>query len=186
METMDAIRRRRAVREFTSAPMEQATIERLIAAAILAPSAMNLQPWAFAAVLNRERIGDYAKRIKDWLLANFAQTSFDPSLVKTIEGEGYSVFHHAPALVLVLAKSAQEQASEDCYLAAENLLLAARDEEIGTCCIGLARDWLNLPSIKQELGLPAAYEVVLPIVLGHAKAWPESHGRNSAEIHWVG
>ncbi len=71
METIDAIKQRRAVREYTDAPIERATIERLVSAAILAPSAMNLQPWAFAALLNRERIADYANRVKNWLLANF-------------------------------------------------------------------------------------------------------------------
>jgi nitroreductase len=186
METVEAMRQRRAVRKYTDAPVERATIERLIGAAILAPSAMNLQPWGFAALLNRERIGGYAKRIKEWLLANFQQSSFDPSLRKLIEAEEYNVFHHAPAVALVFAKSPQAQASEDCCLAAENLMLAARDAGLGTCWIGLARPWLNLPATKQELGLPVICEVVVPIVLGYPKAWPESHGRNPAEIHWIG
>lgn len=95
------------------------------------------------------------------------------------------MFHGAPAVVLILAKSPEAQASEDCCLAAENLMLAARNEGLGTCCIGLARHWLNLSSTKQELGLPVSYEVIVPIVLGHPKTWPESHGRNPAEIHWI-
>jgi nitroreductase len=82
----------------------------------------------------------------------------------------------------VLAKSVQPQAFEDCCLAAENLMLAARDEGLGTCCIGLAHPWFNLRSTEHELGLPEEYEVV---VLGHPKAWPESHGRHPAEIHWL-
>ncbi len=139
MQLMDAIRNRRAVREYTDGPIERATIERVISAAILAPSAMNLQPWAFAALLSRERISEYAGRIKSWLLADFSQTPFDASFRDLIEKEGYSVFHHASALVLVLAKSSQSQAYEDCCLAAEDLMLAARDEGLGTCCIGPAR-----------------------------------------------
>lgn len=186
MELLDAIRNRRAVRQYTDAPIERATIEHLIDAAILAPSAMNLQPWAFAALMNRKRIGEYAARIKSWLLANFSQTSLDPSLRHTIEQESYNIFHDAPALVLLLAKSSQLQACEDCCLAAQNLMLAAREEGLGTCCIGLARPWLNLPSTKQELGLPEQYEVVVPIIVGHPKAWPESHERHPAEIHWIG
>ncbi len=183
---MDAIRNRRAVREYTDAPIDRATIERVINAALLAPSAMNLQPWAFAALLNGKQIDEYAGRIKSWLPTNFSQTGFGTSLSDLIKEESYTVFHHAPALVLVLAKSSQPQAYEDCCLAAENLMLAARDDELGTCCIGLARPWLNLRSIKHELGLPESYDVVLPIVLGHPKAWPESHGRHPAEIHWLG
>lgn len=185
METMEVIKNRRAVREYTNAPVGREAIERLIGAAILAPSAMNLQPWAFAALLDRERIAVYARRIKDWLLANFSQTSLDPSLRALIEPEGYHIFHDAPAIVLVLAKSAQPQAAEDCCVAAENLLLAARDEGLGTCWIGLSRPWFNLPSTKQELGLPEQYQVVAPIILGYPEAWPESHGRSPAEVHWL-
>ena len=120
METIDTIKQRRAVREYTDAPIESSTIERLIGAAILAPSAMNLQPWAFAVLLNRERIGECARRTKGWLLSNFQQTSLDPSLRKLIEGETYSVFHGAPAVVLILAKSPEAQASEDCCLSGKS------------------------------------------------------------------
>ena len=62
MELMDTIRNRRAVRDYTDTPIDRTTIERVINAAILAPSAMNLQPWAFAAVANRGRIDEYAGR----------------------------------------------------------------------------------------------------------------------------
>jgi nitroreductase len=185
METLDAIKSRRAVREYTDASLARETMERLIAAAILAPSAMNLQPWAFAAILDRDAISGFAKRIKDWLLANFSQTSLPPSVRTLIEPESYNVLHNAPAIVLVLAKSKEPQACEDCCLAAENLMLAARDEGLGTCWIGLSRPWFNLPSTKRELGLPEQYEVVAPIILGQPKVWPQSHGRIPAEIHWI-
>ncbi len=185
METMEAVKNRRAVREYMDAPVAREAIERLIGAAILAPSAMNLQPWAFAALLGRERIAEYGQRIKEWLLANFSQTSLDLSLRTLIEPEPYHIFHDAPAIVLVLARSSQSQAAEDCCVAAQNLMLAARDEGLGTCWIGLARPWLNLASTKQELRLPEPYEVVAPIILGYPKAWPEPHGRNPAEIHWL-
>jgi nitroreductase len=176
MELMDAIRNRQAVREYTDAPIDREIIELLINAAILAPSAMNLQPWAFSALLDRDRIDDYAGRIKNWLLTNFSQTSLDLSLRRLIEEEHYSIFHQAHALVVVLAKSLQPQALEGYRLAAENLMLAARGEGLGTCCIGLARPWLNLPSTKHELGLPEQYEAIVPIILppqGLAGiAWP--------------
>jgi DNA mismatch repair protein MutH len=44
---------------------------------------------------------------------------------------------------------------------------------------------LNLPETKAELGIPVEYQVVAPIVLGHPVAWPESHGRKPAEVHWI-
>ncbi len=185
MELMEAIEKRRAVREFTDAPVERATVERLIHAAVLAPSAMNLQPWAFAVLLDRQRIEDLGDRAKSHLLANFPRTGPVASLRKRVEDPQYVLFHRAPALVLVLATSSEAQADEDCCLAAQNLMLAARGEGIGACWIGLARPWANLSSTKVELGLPEHYAVVAPIVLGHPKAWPASHGRNAPEVHWL-
>ena len=55
-------------------------------------------------------------------------------------------------------------------------MLAARDEGLGTCWVGFARPWLNLRSIKAELGLPESYEVVAPIVLGHPRLGPSRMG----------
>jgi nitroreductase len=109
---------------------------------------MNLQPWAFAAVADRQKVDEYAKRAKQWLLASLSTSSYDPSVRHMLEDPNFTVFHHAPALVLILAKSAPSQASEDCCLAAENFMLAARDEDLGTCWIGFARPWLDLPSTK--------------------------------------
>ncbi len=185
MNFMDVLNKRRAVREYTQATIDRPEIEALINAAIEAPSAMNLQPWAFAVVLGQERIDGYAKRAKDWLLASFAQSPEQAHARHMLEDPHFTLFYHAPALVLVLAKSSEAQAVEDCCLAAENLMLAARDCGLGTCWIGFARPWLNLPETKAELGLPDQYQVVAPIVLGRPIAWPESHGRRPAEIYWI-
>ena len=58
MELMKVIKERRSVREYRDAPIERSTIERLVIAATLAPSARNLQPWAFAALLDRKHKGN--------------------------------------------------------------------------------------------------------------------------------
>lgn len=185
MELMDVLRNRRAVRDYTTRQPGRAAIERLVSAAVLAPSAMNLQPWAFAALLDTERIDLYAERAGRWLRENWAETGLGETARHLLESPDFSMFYHAPALVIVMAQAANTQASEDCCLAAQNLMLAARDEGIGSCWIGFARPWLNLSATKKELALPEDYHVVAPIVLGYPRAWPESHGRKSAHIHWV-
>jgi nitroreductase len=186
MQFTDVIKKRRAIRDYTDKPVERTTIEKLIGSAILAPSAMNLQPWAFAAVVDRQKVDEYAKRAKEWLLTSLSTTSYDPSVRHMLEDPNFTVFHHAPALVLILAKSSASQASEDCCLAAENFMLAAREEGLGTCWVGFGRPWLDLPSTKTAFGLPDQYHVVAPIVLGYPETWPESPGRSPAEIHWLG
>jgi nitroreductase len=185
MDFLAVVRNRRSVREYTTKPIERAQIERLIDNAILAPSAMNQQPWVFAALLDQERIASYALEAKTWLLANISETTFD-SARRILEDRTFVLFHGAPALVLVMAKSSESQAIEDCCLAAENLLLAARNEGLGSCWIGFARPWLNSPPIKQKLGLRQEYHVVAPIALGHLTAWPAPDVRHSPEIQWLG
>jgi nitroreductase len=185
MELMDVITNRRSVRDYMDAAIDRQTIERLVKAAAWAPSSMNLQPWSFAALLGRQQIEGYAKCAKDWLIPTLGQSSNEPSILHTLEDPEYVLFYNAPALVIVLAKSSGTQAIEDCCLAAENLMLAARDEGLGTCWVGLARPWLDLPATKAELKIPKRYHVVAPIVVGHPKAWPESHGRLIPQIQWL-
>jgi len=184
MELMDALRERRAVRDFADKPLSEKEIRGLIEAAVLAPSAMNLQPWTFAATRDRKRIDSMAERARQWAIANPAATGFGEDARKILERPGFNIFHHAPALVLVIAQSSAAQAVEDCCLAAENLMLAARDRGIGSCWIGFGRAWLNLKEVKAELGLDERCEVVAPLILGYPQSWPETHGRKAPQIHW--
>lgn len=184
MDFLQVVQQRRAVREYRDTAVDIALIERLIGVAVLAPSAMNLQPWAFAVVTGAARLDEYARRAKDYLLSH--GTTMDARVKALLNDPQMNIFHHAPALVMVLARSDELQAKEDCCLAAQTFMLVARDEGLGTCWIGFARPWLDLPETKVELGLPRDYHVVAPIVLGFPQAWPQPHGRNSPEIHWVG
>lgn len=150
-----------------------------------AQSAANLQPWAFAVILDRSRIDCYAEYAKLWMLANWHELGLPDPSRQLLERPDGSIFYHAPALVLVMAQSLGRQAVEDSCLAAYGLMLAARDKGIGSCWVGFARPWLNLPTTKKELAIPKSYEVVAPVVLGYPKRWPESHGRNLPVIQWL-
>lgn len=54
METWDAIRSRRNVREFSSQPLDQATLDRVLEAGRRTPSSRNWQPWDFVVVTDPE------------------------------------------------------------------------------------------------------------------------------------
>jgi nitroreductase len=187
MELADAIRKRRSVHEYTNAAIDRSVIQSLIDAAIQAPSAMNSQPWVFCVFLDRRRIDNLSNQIKDWLLNQTLQapSELNQALTEILTDPGFSLLHHASALLLILAKPSANQATEACCLAAQNLLLAAREEGIATCWIGLSRPFFDLRSTKLELGLPENYRVVAPIILGYPKKWPGSPGRQAAEIRWM-
>lgn len=183
MEFADVVLGRRAVRSYQPDPVPAALIEQLIGLAVHAPSAMNHQPWAFAVTNQRALIDEYAALAKEYYLAH----EDVPNTVRALISDAtHSIFHHAPVLVLVMSKADTEQAREDACLAAQTLMLAARDVGLGTCWVGFGRPWLNRPETRAQLKLPRGYRVVAPIVMGYPTQWPPVHGRHSPEIRWLG
>jgi nitroreductase len=61
METCDAIRTRRDVRQYTDQPIARENLERILEARRRAPSSGNWQPWNFVVVTDREQLIELAK-----------------------------------------------------------------------------------------------------------------------------
>jgi nitroreductase len=187
MELLKAIQQRRAVRDYTDAEVSPGIVRDVIRAATFAPSAMNLQPWAFAVFHGRERLVRYSRRAKAHLLAT-TDPSFglDPR-IDQYANVGANLFHGADTLVLICARPGRFVPVEDCFLAAQNFMLAAHGFGLGTCPVGFARSWFNRPEVKAELSIPPHFEAVLPIVLGHPAHPAAEVPRDEPEIvgwHW--
>lgn len=60
----DFLRSRRSVRTFAAAPVDRAVLERLVAAAVTAPSATNRQPWRFTVITSAERRAQIAAAVR--------------------------------------------------------------------------------------------------------------------------
>ncbi|MFI5385218.1 MAG: nitroreductase family protein [Fimbriimonadales bacterium] len=182
MEVREAIRERRAVRDYTDQPVSEEAIRELIEAATLAPSAVNGQPWAFAVVQDR----DVLKRISDRSKLLLLHGDFSPQLQKTLSSPDFNIFYNAGTLIVICAKPDGEHPEWDCCLAGQNLLLAAREMGLGTCVIGLAWPALGLSEVKRDLEIPDDYEAVLPVIVGHPKDFPPGHGQKQPEIlSWI-
>ena len=61
VETWDALRSRRNVRQFTDQPVPDETLDRILEAGRRAPSAGNWQPWDFVLVTDRAQLVELAK-----------------------------------------------------------------------------------------------------------------------------
>jgi nitroreductase len=61
METWDAIRSRRNVRQFADRPVRSEDLDRILEAGRRAPSAGNGQPWDFIVVTDRAKLAELAK-----------------------------------------------------------------------------------------------------------------------------
>src|SRR4051812_9574997 len=60
METWDAIRARRNVRQYTDQPIPRDDLERILEAGRRSPSSSNWQPWHFVVVTDREQLVELA------------------------------------------------------------------------------------------------------------------------------
>jgi nitroreductase len=61
VETWDAVRSRRNVREFEDRPLPAAELDRILEAGRRAPSSRNWQPWDFVVVTDRDQLQELAK-----------------------------------------------------------------------------------------------------------------------------
>jgi len=61
METWDAIRARRNVRQYSDQPISREDLDQILEAGRRAPSASNWQPWNFVVVTDREQLVELAK-----------------------------------------------------------------------------------------------------------------------------
>jgi len=168
MSAMDAIYHRRAVRDYTPQTIDQAVIRTLLDAAVHAPTAMHEEPWSFAVIQDKNllnRLSDSAKE----RVRNEAQGSDSPHAKHSLDlvnEPDFHVFYNAATLIVIYGKFQGPFVVADCWLAAENLMLAACAKGLGTCVIGFAVSALNTPEWKAELKIPAEMTAIAPIIVG--------------------
>jgi len=187
---IETIYQRRAVRSYAPERIEKATIRELLAAAVQAPTAVHREPWAFVVIQNKDRLHQYSDRAKALLLSQKEATSFfrqaEPNALAVLKDPVFNIFYDAGTLVVVGSKVRGPFVEADCWLAAENLMLAATAKGLGTCCIGFAVGILNTPDVKRELGIPENGAAVAPIIVGVQKQTPAKVSRKPHEVlSWV-
>jgi len=186
MDLNDAIKGRRAIRDYSSEAVDESTIRSLIAAAVQAPSAVNEQPWTFTVLRDQSLLDRVSTDAKSYQLANLSANSHSDHFRSMLSDPNFHIFYHAPALILISVRTEGSWIVEDCALAAENLMLSAYAAGLGTCWIGFAQSFLNTLQGKQMLGFPAAWVTIAPIIVGHPKVAPPPVPRKDPEVRWVG
>jgi nitroreductase len=182
MDVLEAIYRRRSVRDYADEAVDDATVELLVQAAVQAPSGMDLQPWSFIAVTDRRVLERWSQAAKTQLMAATPHLAerFGP-LVEP----GFNIFYNAPALMVICAATPDPMSLTDCCLAAQNFMLAACARGLGSCWIGFAQAWMDTPEGRAELSLPAGHVAAAPIIFGRPRAAPDAPPRRAAPLRWI-
>lgn len=165
---MSALCARHSVRTYASTHLDSTTVQSLLDVAVHAPTAIHEEPWAFVVVQDQallQRLSDLAKPLFVEEVRhrnnNGSKHSFDH-----FTRPAFNIFHGANTLIIICAKPSGQFVTADCWLAAENLMLAASAIGLGTCVIGATVAALNIRKVKIELGIPDENSAIAPIVVG--------------------
>ncbi len=157
----DAILARRSIRRFQDKPVPRELAERLLHAAMAAPSACNLQPWAFIAV-------------------------DAPDILAQLRTAASQGDYNAPLAIVVCGVSGHipwdgEGWRQDCGGAAQNIMLACVEIGLASVCIGGFEE----NALRATLNIPEGVEPMCIIEIGYpAYERPPLTWYTPAALHW--
>lgn len=194
-DVIKTIYARRSVRRYKDEPLDVKTIERLIDAGRMAPSAMNKQLWKFYVLTQKEDIQLFSKEISRAVFREVLRSSVK-KIIKTtkdilhyphnaIIGDGADhIFHGAPVVVFITGPKEEEWISLDIGMCSQNIMLAAHSIGIASCPIGLAKHVHETKSFSKLL-IPESEEVFLAITLGYANELPKVKERTKNNLVYI-
>lgn len=171
MPELTLFQRRWSCRAYTSRPVPTATVERLLEAAIWAPTAGNLQPWRFLVVRQ--------DRLKKAL---------------AVAAHGQAFIRQAPVVIVACAlelasghrygdRGRRLYCLQDTAAACQNILLAATAEGLASCWVGAFDEGL----VAKNLSLHSSWRPVAILTIGEAAERAGTRSRDSLEhvVRWL-
>lgn len=166
MEIFDALFGRRSIRKFTSQPITEEEIQRMLSAAMAAPSAGNAQPWRFVVVTERA------------LLDTLHTVNPYAAMAK-----------QAPLAIVVCADVNAEKYKnywvQDCSAAMQNLLLAVHAMGLGAVWTGVHPVQERVTGFSTMFALP---ENIVPLgiaIIGHPdQSLPPHSEYDATKVHY--
>ena len=146
---MKEIFERRSIRKYTGKPVSDELIEKLLRAAMAAPSAGNQQPWEFVVIKDRNTMD--------------AVTEIHP----------YSLMLKEAGFAIVVCADLEKEKHQgywpqDCAAATENILIEAQYLGLGAVWLGVYPRQDRVEGVKKLLNLPGRIIPLSIISIG----WP--------------
>ncbi len=163
---MNSIFHRISVRKYKDTPVEQEKIERMLKAAMAAPSACNQQPWEFYVVTDKNVIGQLSESSPYAKCAKGAPLVFVPCY----RSEGI----------------APEYFNIDMSAAVENLLLEADDLGLGAVWMGISPDETRMNAVRNVLNIPEHLHAFALVPCGYPAEEREQENRyDESRVHYI-
>jgi nitroreductase len=166
MDVFEAIVHRRSIRRYTSANISDDLIEKLLTAAMYAPSAVNRQPWHFIVFRDRETMQSIISFHRNASMLSQADAAILVCWDETLQHDvGYGPV--------------------DCSAATQNILLAAHGCGLGGVWVGIYPRENRMLSVKQVFSLPGHIQPFAIVSLGYPaekKAVPSRYEKD--KIHY--
>jgi nitroreductase len=183
-ETLQIIHNRRSIRAYKTEQITDAELQEIMDAAIMAPSAANLQKWHFTVIQNQ----DLLDRMVGDIVEAFKKTG-NKQLIDRVSHPAYHTFFHAPTVIIISGEENYTYAPSDCAAAAENILIAAESLNIGSCWIASVLPLFASEKSEEyirELGIPEDYKPMCSIALGYkADQNPSMPPRDRDVINYI-
>ena len=158
---------RRSIRRFIQKPLPLSLLEQMVDAARVAPSAANLQPLEYLIVTEK----NLCKKVFQTLSwAGYLKPRWTPAE------------HEQPmAYILILTKiDGSKYEKWDIGLSAENIILVAEDNNIGSCMLLK----INRKKLREIFKIPAQFEIDSIIALGYKAEHPVVEERDDTVKYW--
>ena len=166
MDAHTAILTRGSVRDYLSKSVTRDQINRLINAAIHAPTAANRQEWHFTVITDRSLLDKISNEAKSFMTRE-RPVDLPEILYDKLGKKDFNIFYNAPLLIVVSGEHDKPWIAEECALAAQNMMLWAHADGLGSCWIGLGQPYLATEVGKDLLGLSPLFCPFSPIVFGY-------------------
>ncbi len=149
VDVFEAIKTRRSTRSYKSEDVSEEQVEKLLEAAIMAPSGGNMQPWDFVIVRDTEQKNALARAA---LGQRFVATT--PVVIVVCANKPRTARRYGD-------RGAELYSLQDTAAATQNILLAATAMGLAGCWVGAFND----DAVSNVLGLPKNVRpiAILPI-----------------------
>jgi nitroreductase len=143
-QVLQNINNRKSVRNFTDEEVSKEQLEELMKAGMAAPSARNIQPWAFIAITDHKTLDMLANGLP------YAKMLFRASAAIVVCGLPERAGTDSPEGYWV----------QDCSAASQNILLSAESMGLGAVWTGVYPRMERVNAVREILGIP---ETVIPL-----------------------